>query len=41
MNLLITGRKWWDYVSYNPNYKESLIIFRILPDKEKFDKLKE
>lgn len=41
MNLLITGRKWWDYVSYNPNYTKSLIIFRIYPDEKKFEKLKE
>lgn len=41
MNLLITWRKWWDFISYNPNYKQSLIIFRILPDLEKFTKLQE
>jgi exodeoxyribonuclease (lambda-induced) len=41
MNLLMTGRKWWDYVSYNPNYKDNLLIFRIEPDKEKFEKLEE
>lgn len=40
MNLLITGRKYWDYVSYSPNYDESLLIFRIFPDEEKFEKLK-
>jgi putative phage-type endonuclease len=34
MNLLITDRKWWDYVSYNPNFSKSLIIFRIEPDEE-------
>lgn len=39
MNLFITGRKWWDFVSYNPNYKKSLIVFRIKPDEEKFLKL--
>jgi hypothetical protein len=39
MNLFITGRKWWDYVSYSPNYDDSLLIFRILPDKEKFKKI--
>lgn len=36
MNLLITGRKWWDFVSYNPNYKKSLLIYRITPDVKKF-----
>jgi hypothetical protein len=32
MSLLVTGRTWWDYVSYNPNYKQSLIIRRITKD---------
>ncbi len=39
MCLLITGRKWWDFISYNPNYKQSLIIVRIYPEKEKHDRL--
>lgn len=39
MQLLITSRKWCDYVSYNPNYKQSLIIHRILPDLEVHKKL--
>jgi putative phage-type endonuclease len=39
MNLLITGRKWWDLVYYNPNFEKSSIIFRIEPDQEKFDAL--
>jgi hypothetical protein len=41
MCLYITGRKWWDFISYNPNYKKSLIIIRILPDFEKHEKLTE
>lgn len=41
MQLLISERKWADYVSYNPNYKKSLIIFRIYPDEKKFEALKE
>lgn len=40
MNLMITGRKWWDLVYYNPNFKNSLIIFRIEPDSVKHEKLK-
>jgi putative phage-type endonuclease len=40
MNLLITGRKWWDYVAYNPNFEKSIFIKRILPDEEVFKKLK-
>jgi putative phage-type endonuclease len=39
MNLLVTGRKWWDYVSYNPNFKKSLVIVRIKPDEEMHEKL--
>ena len=35
MCLLITNRKWWDLTFYNPNYKENLIVFRIVPDEEK------
>ena len=40
MNLLITGRKWWDFMAYNPNFEKSSFIFRILPDEEKINKLK-
>jgi len=40
MNMLITGRKWWDYVAYNPNFEQSLVIFRIEADEEKHEKLK-
>lgn len=39
MNLLITNRKWWDLVIYNPNFKQSMFVFRILPDEEKFKAL--
>lgn len=35
MNLLITKRKWWDLVIYNPNFSKSLITVRIEPDEEK------
>lgn len=41
MNLLITGRKWWDLIIYNPNYKKSMCVYRILPDVEKFNGLRE
>ena len=41
MSLFITKRKWWDLCFYNPNYEKSLIIFRILPDEEKFKRLEE
>lgn len=32
MCLLITGRQWWDYVAYNPNFDKSLIVIRIFPE---------
>ena len=34
MCLMITWRKWWDYVLYNPNFEKSLIVNRIYPDEE-------
>jgi hypothetical protein len=40
MCLLISQRKWWDFVSYNPNFKKSLFIQRIYPDQLAFVKLK-
>jgi putative phage-type endonuclease len=40
MQLLISKRKWCDLVFYNPNFEKSLIIFRIEPNKETFEKLK-
>jgi hypothetical protein len=39
MQMLVTGRKWNDLVIYNPNFKKSMLVFRIEPDKEMFDKL--
>lgn len=39
MNLLLTKRKWWDLVYYNPNFKTNLIKYRIEPDLEKFQAL--
>lgn len=41
MNLLITGREWWDYVAYNPNFKDDLLIFRIRPSENKHKSLLE
>ena len=41
MQLLITGRKWLDFVAFNPNYKDSLLIKRILPDKDMQGKIKD
>lgn len=39
MNLMLTGRKWWDYVAYNPNFEKSLIVHRIEPDEKMHKKL--
>ena len=39
MNLLITGREWWDYMAYNPNFKQDKVIIRVYPDKAKHEKL--
>jgi hypothetical protein len=32
MQMLFTGRKWCDYVRFNPNYKDSLLVIRVEPD---------
>ena len=40
MQMLLTKRKYNQLCFYNPNFKQSLIIFKILPDKESFEKLK-
>lgn len=40
MNLLITGRKYWKLVIYNPNFEKGMLIFEILPNIEQFEKLK-
>ena len=39
MSLLITGRKYWDFISYNPNFKKSLFTLRVSPDEKAFAKL--
>lgn len=41
MQMLITGRKWCDFVAYNPNYHDSLLVVRVKADAEKQEKLKE
>ena len=42
MRLLITGRKWCDFVSYNPNFADNpLIILRVYPNAEKQAALQE
>ena len=39
MSLLITGRKWWDLVYYNPNFDKTMLIYRIEPDLMRREKL--
>jgi hypothetical protein len=39
MSLLLSGRKWWDYISYNPNLPVPLIVHRIYPDPAAFEKI--
>lgn len=40
MSLLISERKWWDFISFNPNFSKPLFIKRIYPDLVYFEKLK-
>ena len=39
MNMLICKTKWWDFVSYNPNFKQSLFVKRFYPDQIKHNAL--
>lgn len=39
MQMLVTGRTWCDYVAFNPNFKQTLVIHRIEADKEAHEKL--
>lgn len=41
MQMLITGRKWCDFVAYNPNYKQTLLTVRVHANPEMQDKIKE
>ena len=41
MQMLITERKWCDFVAYNPNFKKSLLIIRITADADMQEKIKE
>ena len=35
MQMLVTGRKWVDYIAYNPNFEESMIVIRVEADSTK------
>jgi len=41
MQMLVCEKDWNDLISYNPNFEESIIVHRQLPDKKKFDSLLE
>lgn len=40
MGMLITGRKWCDFISYNPNFKQSLFVKRFYTDYTMQEKIK-
>lgn len=40
MQLLLTGRKWCDYIAYSPNFEKDIIVIREEIDSEKQEKLK-
>lgn len=40
MQMLFTGRKWCDFVAYNPNYEHSLLIQRVYIDALMQEKIK-
>jgi len=39
MCMLVSGRKWWDLVFYNPNFDNNLLIFRVEPSLANREKL--
>lgn len=39
MSMLVSDRKWWDFVSYNPNFKQSLFQKRFYRDEKKINAL--
>lgn len=39
MQMLCCDKPWCDYVVYNPNFEQDLIVQRVFPDKKKFEKL--
>ena len=41
MNLLVSGRKFIDFIGFNPNFKKDLFIKRFYPDEKAFEKLKQ
>ena len=41
MQMLFTGKEKTDYILYNPNFADSMIVIEVLADKEKQDKIVE
>ena len=41
MQMLFTGKKKTDYILYNPNFADSLIVVEVAEDQEKQNKIKE
>lgn len=41
MQMLLTGRKWVDFVAYNPNFKKSLLVVKVREDAEMQAKVKD
>lgn len=41
MQMLVTGRQYCDFVSFNPHFEKSLLVYRVLGDENKFEKLLE
>lgn len=39
MQMLLTDRKWCDFVAFNPNFKKSMCIYRILPNQDKMNNI--
>jgi len=39
MCMLVSERKWWDLMFYNPNFERNNIVFRIYPDMAMQEKL--
>jgi len=39
MQLLITERKWCDYVCYNENFEKKMVVIRVFPDADMQNKL--
>jgi hypothetical protein len=39
--MLFTGKKWVDFVPYNPNYSQSLLIQRVYVDEDLQNKIRE